>query len=47
MGKFTAVALLGMVALASAESVNLNPSNFDDEVTNSGKNAFVKFQAPW
>jgi hypothetical protein len=35
------------VAAASAKSVNLTPDNFDDLVINSGKNAFIKFQAPW
>jgi len=28
-------------------ALELTPSNFDAEVTNSGKNAFIKFLAPW
>ena len=32
---------------ASAGAVELTGSNFDAEVKNSGKNAFVKFLAPW
>jgi hypothetical protein len=36
-----------LVAVVSAGSVVLTGSNFDDEVVNSGKGAFVKFQAPW
>ena len=42
--------LLGLaaaVAVANAGAVELTDSNFDDLVTNSGKNAFVKFLAPW
>jgi len=36
-----------LVASASAGAVELTKSNFDAEVKNSGKNAFVKFLAPW
>ena len=39
--------LLGLTATASAASVELKEGNFDDLVFNSGKNAFIKFQAPW
>jgi len=35
------------LAGASAAAVDLSPSNFDEIVMNSGKNAFVKFLAPW
>jgi hypothetical protein len=28
-------------------AVELKASNFDAEVKNSGKNAFIKFLAPW
>jgi hypothetical protein len=28
-------------------ALDLSPANFEDEVVNSGKNAFVKFLAPW
>ena len=42
------VGILGLIAFANAGSVpSLKESNFDDEVFNSGKNAFVKFFAPW
>jgi len=41
------VLLLGLVAYASAGSVELTDANFEAEVKNSGKNAFIKFQAPW
>lgn len=42
--------LIGLFALAtivSGEAVNLVKSNFDEHVFDSGKNAFVKFLAPW
>ena len=40
---------LGMLALASAGKGVLKASDrtFDSEVLDSGKNAFVKFLAPW
>lgn len=42
-----AVAMM-LVPSASAEgSVTLTASNFNAEVKESGKNAFIKFQAPW
>jgi len=39
--------LFAAVAGAAAGAVELKASNFDAEVTNSGKNAFIKFLAPW
>ena len=43
------VLFLGMLALASAGKGVLKASDrtFDSEVLGSGKNAFVKFLAPW
>ncbi|EOD03961.1 hypothetical protein EMIHUDRAFT_210547 [Emiliania huxleyi CCMP1516] len=38
-----ATALLGLISGASAGAVELTGSNFDDLVTKSGKNAFVKW----
>jgi len=38
--------LLGVVGVAS-EAVDLTPDNFDKEVLQSGKSAFIKFLAPW
>ena len=45
MLRTTVISLL--VASASGAAISLDPSNFEDVVFNSGKNAFVKFQAPW
>jgi hypothetical protein len=42
-----ALALLAFAAAANAASVTLTSKNFAAEVVDSGKNAFVKFQAPW
>jgi hypothetical protein len=39
--------LAATLAVASAGSTTLTESNFDAEVFDSGKGAFVKFQAPW
>ena len=39
--------IAAIVATANAGAVDLNPDNFDTEVTSSGKGAFVKFLAPW
>jgi hypothetical protein len=36
-----------LIAGANAGAVELTKSNFDTEVKNSGKNAFIKFLAPW
>jgi len=38
--------VLGLAALAAGKAVDLTPDNFDAEVF-GGKNAFVKFLAPW
>jgi hypothetical protein len=35
-----------LVAAAAGAAVDLTPSNFESEVM-GGKNAFVKFLAPW
>jgi len=45
MMKFTLFAAL--FAVANGEAVSLTKANFDTEVFDSGKNAFIKFQAPW
>lgn len=42
-----AVALMGLVLGANAGAVDLTAKNFDKEVLESGKSAFVKFLAPW
>jgi len=42
-----AAVLVSALATASAGAVELKASNFDAEVKGSGKNAFVKFLAPW
>jgi len=39
--------LATFVAGASAGAVELTKANFDAEVKNSGKNAFVQCVAPW
>jgi len=39
------LALFGL--LTAANAMELSKANFDDAVVNSGKNAFVKFLAPW
>jgi len=36
-----------LIALALSAAVDLTADNFDDVVIKSGKNAFVKFLAPW
>ena len=41
------LALAALVAAANAEAVELTNDNFDELVLNSGKNAIVKFLAPW
>jgi hypothetical protein len=43
----TFFALLGLVVTVHGGAVSLTNGNFDDLVYNSGKNAFVQFQAPW
>lgn len=42
-----ATVFVALVATALGGAVDLTDSNFDELVTNSGKNAFVKFLAPW
>lgn len=40
--------LMGLIASAAAKgAVSAGDKNFDKVVLNSGKNAFVKFLAPW
>jgi len=41
------IALFAFVASVSAKAVSLDSSNFEDLIVSSGKNAFIKFQAPW
>jgi hypothetical protein len=36
---------LGLLSVVGA--VELGPDTFNAEVIDSGKNAFIKFQAPW
>jgi len=46
--KMARVACLMMALVAGAQaSVELTTANFDAEIFDSGKNAFIKFQAPW
>jgi protein disulfide-isomerase A6 len=40
------LSLLSCLAVANA-AIELTPDNFDKEVFESGKAAFVKFLAPW
>ena len=42
-----AAALMGLLLGANAGAVDLTAKNFDKEVLESGKSAFVKFLAPW
>ena len=45
-----ALRLLGLLSCAvgaHAGALELTPDNFDKEVVESGKNAFIKFLAPW
>ncbi len=44
---FVAISLAGLVLGAQAGAVDLTAKNFDTEVVESGKSAFVKFLAPW
>jgi protein disulfide-isomerase A6 len=41
------LALLCAAAGVASEAVELTPDNYDKEVTQSGKAAFIKFLAPW
>jgi len=45
--KVAALGLAAMLGTAAAGSVTLTDSNFDAQIFDSGKNAFIKFQAPW
>jgi len=36
-----------LASLLAVNAMDLTPDNFNAEVIESGKNAFVKFQAPW
>jgi protein disulfide-isomerase A6 len=40
-------ALLAALCGASGTAVELTSDNFDKEITQSGKAAFIKFLAPW
>jgi protein disulfide-isomerase A6 len=41
------LAILAVLAGASASAVDLDPVSFEKQVISSGKNAFIKFFAPW
>ena len=41
------VHMLALTALVSLSALELTPANFDKEVFDSGKSAFIKFLAPW
>jgi hypothetical protein len=43
----TSVALLLSAAVSTDAALELTKGNFDKEVKQSGKNAFIKFLAPW
>jgi len=45
--KVAALGLAAILGTAAAGSTTLTDGNFDAEVFDSGKNAFIKFQAPW
>lgn len=40
-------AVLFAALVASVSAVELTDANFQSLVKDSGKNAFIKFQAPW
>jgi len=42
-----AITLALAVVPAASAAIELTPDNFDKEVFESGKSAFVKFLAPW
>jgi hypothetical protein len=46
-GKLVVILLAGILATASGAAVVLSKDDFDTQVYNSGKHAFVKFYAPW
>jgi protein disulfide-isomerase A6 len=39
--------MLAITSLMALGALELSPSNFDKEVFDSGKAAFIKFLAPW
>jgi hypothetical protein len=41
------VAFLSTLAVSAYGALELTPDNFDKEVKDSGKAAFIKFLAPW
>jgi hypothetical protein len=41
------IALTLALAASANAALELTPDNFEKEVTNSGKAAFIKFLAPW
>jgi hypothetical protein len=43
----TLVGAFALVAGVRASTMELREGTFDDAVKDSGKNAFVKFLAPW
>ena len=45
--KYAALGALALLGSAAAAPVELNQDNFNAQVYDSGKNAFVKFFAPW
>ena len=45
--KYVALGALALLGSAAAAPVELNEGNFNAQVFDSGKNAFVKFFAPW
>jgi len=45
--KYAALGLAALLGTAAAAPVDLNKDNFNAEVLDSGKHAFVKFFAPW
>jgi hypothetical protein len=48
LAEMARVALIcAFAASVSGNSVELTPDNFDKEVLQSGKAAFIKFLAPW
>jgi protein disulfide-isomerase A6 len=41
------ITLVCAIAAQAFGALELTPDNFDKEVTQSGKAAFIKFLAPW
>jgi len=42
-----AALICAFAATVAGSAVELTPDNYDKEVTQSGKAAFIKFLAPW